>query len=300
MPDGRPLAAYLSSASAQETGAPRRMAPKGKKNQRKKLGSATFGSRRSAPSPSLFASQLDEQELKSLNKLGQRRQRRWTNDLLLRAMAPELSPSDIDGLFKPVPFGDAHPPSAFSMVDADAGMQELWRSCLLSVGMDKQERLLEKWREYVDDLNRSCSAAAEEEENEEIEGCEDGVRSGERQVRRARRATVAAYRKRWEDSVSSSGRAAVKNVSEDVVRELEAQMLPCLFGAADQVEMHPKDGYGRLLGHSLAKFHGLRSTTRRNERGGKYLVVWRCDGSGFEIDQQTFIALSDWLLVVSS
>ncbi|MEO2193082.1 MAG: hypothetical protein ABGY24_11600, partial [bacterium] len=157
MPDGRPLAAYLSGANAQEAGAPRRMAPKGRKNQRKK-GSATFGSRRSAPPPSLFASQLDDQELKSLCKIGQRKQRRWTNDLLLRAMAPELSPSDIDGLFKPVPFGDAHPPSAFSMVEADSGMKELWRSCLLSVGMDKQERILEKWREYVEDMNRASLA----------------------------------------------------------------------------------------------------------------------------------------------
>ena len=291
MPDGRPLAAYLSSANAQETGAPGRMAPKGKKNQRKK-GSATFGSRRSAPSPSLFASQLDAQDLKSLNKIGQRKQRRWTNDLLLRAMAPELSPSDIDGLFKPVPFGDAHPPSAFSMVEADSGMKELWQSCLLSVGMDKQERILEKWREYVDDLNRASSAEAWEDRD----GCEDGARGGERRARNARRATMAAYRKRWEGSVSSSGRAAVKSVSEGVVRELEAQMLPCLFGASDQVEMHPKDGYGRLLGHSLAKFHGLSSKTRRDDQGGKYLVVRRCDG-GFEIDEPMFIALSDWLLV---
>lgn len=292
MPDGRPLAAYLSSTNTQETGAPRRMAPKGKKNQRKKKGSATFGSRRSAPSPSLFASQLDEQDLKSLNKIGQRKQRRWTNDLLLRAMAPELSPSDIDGLFKPVPFGDVHPPSAFSMVEADSGMQELWRSCLLSVGMDKQERILEKWRDYVNDLNRACSAVEGEDRN----GCEVGVCGGEPRERNSRRATMAAYRKRWEGSLSSSGRAAVKNVSEEVVRELEAQMLPCLFGAAEQVEMHPKDGYGRLLGHSLAKFHGLSSNTRRDEQGGKYLVVRRSDG-GFEIDDLTFIALNDWLLV---
>ena len=292
MPDGRPLAAYLSSTNTQETGAPRRMAPKGKKNQRKKKGSATFGSRRSAPSPSLFASQLDEQDLKSLNKIGQRKQRRWTNDLLLRAMAPELSPSDIDGLFKPVPFGDVHPPSAFSMVEADSGMQELWRSCLLSVGMDKQERILEKWRDYVNDLNRACSAVEGEDRNR----CEVGVCGGEPRERNSRRATMAAYRKRWEGSLSSSGRAAVKNVSEEVVRELEAQMLPCLFGAAEQVEMHPKDGYGRLLGHSLAKFHGLSSNTRRDEQGGKYLVVRRSDG-GFEIDELTFIALNDWLLV---
>ena len=293
MPDGRPLAAYLSGANAQEAGAPRRMAPKGRKNQRKK-GSATFGSRRSAPPPSLFASQLDDQELKSLCKIGQRKQRRWTNDLLLRAMAPELSPSDIDGLFKPVPFGDAHPPSAFSMVEADSGMKELWRSCLLSVGMDKQERILEKWREYVEDLNRA-SLAGEGEGCDGGDGGEGGVYGEERRARNAQRAKIAAYRTRWEGSVSSSGRAAVKNVSEDVVRELEAQMLPCLFGAADQVEMYPKDGYGRLIGHSLAKFHGLCSVTTRDKQGGKYLVVRRRDGE-FEMDEQMFIALSDWLL----
>ena len=156
MPDGRPLAAYLTGANATSdaAGAPRRMAPQGKKNQKnqRKKGSVTFAGRRSAPSPALFASQLDEQELNSLNKLGQRKQRRFTNDLLLRAMAPEMSPDDIDGLFKPVPFGDQHPPSAFGMVEEDAGMQELWRSCLLSVGIDKQERILKKWEAYVDEL----------------------------------------------------------------------------------------------------------------------------------------------------
>jgi len=158
--------------------------------------------------------------------------------------------------------------------------------------MDKQERILEKWRDYVNDLNRACSAVEREDRN----GCEVGVCGGEPRERNSRRATMAAYRKRWEGSLSSSGRAAVKNVSEEVVRELEAQMLPCLFGAAEQVEMHPKDGYGRLLGHSLAKFHGLSSNTRRDEQGGKYLVVRRSDG-GFEIDDLTFIALNDWLLV---
>jgi hypothetical protein len=122
-------------------------------------------------------------------------------------------------------------------------MKELWRSCLLSVGMDKQERILEKWREYVEDLNRA-SLAGEGEGCDGGDGGEGGVYGEERRARNAQRAKIAAYRKRWEGSVSSSGRAAVKNVSEDVVRELEAQMLPCLFGAADQVEMYPKDRHG--------------------------------------------------------
>ena len=133
---------------------------KGEEESEKEVGIGNVWVATKRPVSVVICIAADEQELKSLNKLGQRRQRRWTNDLLLRAMAPELSPSDIDGLFKPVPFGDAHPPSAFSMVEADAGMQELWRSCLLSVGMDKQERLLEKWREYVDDLNRSVFSSS--------------------------------------------------------------------------------------------------------------------------------------------
>ena len=289
MPDGRPLAAYLANANVGESAAPKRMGPKGKKNQRKKKGSATFGSRRSAPPPSLFASQLDEEELNSLNKLGQRKQRRWTNDLLLRAMAPALSPGDIDGLFKPVPFGDVHPPSAFSMVEEDSGMQELWRRCLLSVGMDKQDRILEKWREYVNDLNRT-----EVDDGAERDGDDAEEQEGERHARNVRRATITAYRKRWQGSVSSSGRAAVKNVSEEVVREIEAQMFPCLFGDVEEVKLYPEDGYGRLLGHSLAKFHGLSSNTKRDEKGGKYIVVRRCSCS--KTSEDMYIALSDWLL----
>lgn len=279
MPDGRPLSAYLTNTN-NDAGAPRRMAPKGKKNQKKK-GSASFAGRRSAPALALFASQLDEQELNSLNKLGQRKQRRCTNDLLLRAMAPEMSPDDIDGLFKPVPFGDAHPPSAFSLVEGDEGTQELWRNCLLSVGMDKQERILEKWRAYVRELNSV-------EDEYKVRDDEDD----ERKEKRVRQATVAAYRRRWQASLSSSGRSAVKSVSDDVVREIEAKVLPCLLGVADEVELRSEDGYGRLLAHSLAKFHGLSSQTRRDKNGEKYVSVRRRDAAR---PGELFIALCDWL-----
>ena len=94
-------------------------------------------------------------------------------------------------------------------------------------------------------------------------------------MRRARRATVAAYRKRWEDSVSSSGRAAVKNVSEDVVRELEAQMLPCLFGAAIKWRCTPKTGMGGYWGTLWPSFTGY--VRPRDETSG-VASIWWCGG----------------------
>lgn len=261
MPDGRPLGAYLS-----ESNGPYRERHKGKNRQHRERKKEMKGgwtqentqhkvsSGLDRSPASYLVSHLDDEELDSLNKLGQRKQRRWKNDLLLRAMAPELTADAIDGLFKPVPFGDIHPPSPFTQVADDEQVQQLWQ-LLLSVSAEKQQRILEKWDAHVKELLQS-------------------IRTQKDDCLRQNTGMVAnEYSRRWQQKISATGRAALRKAPTQTLHEIEAKMIPCIFTRDMSVDIHADDGFGRLLAHSIAQFHGLKSKSQSFSGKNRYVHV---------------------------
>ncbi|XP_050203414.1 uncharacterized protein LOC126653546 [Mercurialis annua] len=69
-------------------------------------------------------------------KVSNRRSRRWINDRLLMELVPRLDADEIKGLFAPPPWGDATPPSAFSMTNVAE-----WEK-FRNIDMDKQAHII--------------------------------------------------------------------------------------------------------------------------------------------------------------
>ena len=288
MPDGRPLGAYLS-----ESNGPYRERRKGKNRQhrerKKEIKSGwTQGhtqhnvSTGSDMSPALYlVSHLDDEELDSLNKLGQRKQRRWKNDLLLRAMAPELTADAIDGLFKPVPFGDVHPPSPFTQVADDEQVQQLWQ-LLLSVSAEKQQRILEKWDAHVKELLESIRM--------EKDDC----------PRHSTGMVAKEYSRRWQQKISATGRAALRKAPTQTLHDMEAKMIPCIFTPDMSVDIHAEDGFGRLLAHSIAQFHGLKSKSQSFSGKNRYVHVSNAsDDVVMDACEHVYIGIADFVFALT-
>jgi hypothetical protein len=283
MPAGRSLGALLGSESS--NGPTRRELSR--KKQRKKKGKepqtgwTNGGWQGKGLASAYLSSYLDEDEIDSMNKLGQRKQRRWQNDVLLRAMAPDLTAEAIDGLFKPVPFGDVHPPSVFYQVGEDVETQALW-SMFLSVNSDKQARVLEKWEAHVQELK-------DEAHSNNNEGDTSGLLY--------RRKAVRGYMDRWHVKVSSTGRTALKKAPSQTLQDIEHAMLPCLFGKEDCVDLVADDGFGRLLTHSIAQFHGLKSMSTVCPRRGRYVKVTSMPG--VSPPEVVYVSITDFLFALS-
>lgn len=83
----------------------------------------------------------DIAELKSLEKVGHRRRRRWLNDKLLRDMAGPMTANDMEAQFKPVPFGQDAPPSMFAeaMAPEHAALWDHFRN----IDLDKEAKVLQ-------------------------------------------------------------------------------------------------------------------------------------------------------------
>lgn len=283
MPDGRPLGAYLSESGGERHKGKRRQ----RKEQKKAMKSGWTAQTTSKYSNSLgleaspasyLVSHLDDEELDSLNKLGQRKQRRWKNDLLLRAMAPELTADAIDGLFKPVPFGDIHPPSPFTQIADDEEVQQLWQ-LLLSVSAEKQQRILEKWDAHVRELLHSCHVEKE----------------GQKKARVAN-----GYSRRWQQKVSAAGKTALKKAPTQTLHDIEAKIIPCMFNSGMTVDIHAEDGFGRLLAHSIAQFHGLRSQSKSYSGKGRYVHVSGNDTSDDQGDTcHVYIGIADFVFAMT-
>ena len=165
MPDGRPLGAFLQDQTnlgllkaehrhkRRTSGARRRAVAAGWTGGG---GSKAGGV---APPPPLRAlTEAEVLELQALERVGQRRQRRYLNDKLLRDMAGPLSAADMSALFKPAPFGETGHVSAFTQAAAPehAALWELFRS----VDMDKEGRVLQKWEAYVRELRGEAGGSS--------------------------------------------------------------------------------------------------------------------------------------------
>lgn len=70
--------------------------------------------------------------------------RRWANDRILRDLAGKLTAEDMQGLFSPVPFGNAPVKSALQLA-SEPRAYAIWES-FVSIDMDRQARVLEVGR----------------------------------------------------------------------------------------------------------------------------------------------------------
>lgn len=97
MPDGTTLSQLLSNNEAHEP-AKRSKSRTAKADQWER----SFKLVRNRPT-----SESEQSELDFLYKVGRERRRRFLNDKMLRDMAGPMTASEMEGLFKPVPFGES-------------------------------------------------------------------------------------------------------------------------------------------------------------------------------------------------
>ena len=265
MPDGRPLGVFLTESNLMESRSKRRPRKEPVKDGWSSRSSAatqttTTTTTSTTSHPQTSREQMTDAEyaeLIAVSKVGQRRQRRWMNDKLLRDMAPALTAKDMESLFKPAPFGETGYISAFTLA-ADPEYAPLWE-LFRSVDADKQDRVLLKWAAHVEELRASV----------EVKPRVDANLMG---------ATVALQG--WA-AIAPRGRKALRRASRGCVQELEAPMLRLLDGVSSAEEgergvtIETEDCFGRLLVHSLAHFHGLLANTAAgsNANGKRDVVV---------------------------
>ena len=259
MPDGRPLSAFLTDYNLLKA-APRRHNThrRSKASREPPHGWSTplTGAAAAAlpiHTPARAPTDAELAEVAALQRVGQRRQRRWLNDRLLRDMAPALTAKDMESLFKPAPFGDTGHVSAFTLAAAPehAALWDLFRS----VDADKQARVLAKWAEHVQELQDSAQAD-----------------SGEGS---AAAAAAEAAVKGWA-AVGPRARKALRRAPHGCVHELETEVAQFMDSSDDgELVLRLEDGFQRLLAHGLAEFYGLLSFSRTAGDGVREVVIRR-------------------------
>jgi R3H-associated N-terminal domain len=264
MPDGRPLGVFLMETN-HITDPHRRLGKKGRGRTKEPANGWSSSSRLSKtahedPQPGVSRDRTDAEhaEHAALEKVGQRRQRRWLNDKLLRDMAPPLTAKDMESLFKPAPFGDTGYVSAFTLAAAPehAPLWDLFRS----VDSDKQNRVLLKWEEHVKELRAEVNNMHHNEGGN---------------IKKAEPALVAATAalQGWA-AVGPRGRKALRRAPRGCAEEIEAPILRLVEDSVEnEVVLELDDGFQRLLAHSIAKFHSLCAQSRDSLDGGKVVVV---------------------------
>ena len=132
MPDGTTLSQLLSNNEAHEP------AERSKKHRTAKADrwERSFKLVRNRP-----PSEAEQSELDFLYKVGRERRRRFLNDKMLRDMAGPLTASEMEGLFKPVPFGDSSHVSPLQEIlqPENASILDVFRS----IDFDKQTRFMQ-------------------------------------------------------------------------------------------------------------------------------------------------------------
>ena len=132
MPDGSTLAQALNQQAQHE---PSRKSRK-QKTAKADRWEQSFKLIRQHP-----ASQTEQTELDYLYRVGRERRRRFLNDKLLRDMAGPLTAREMEGLFKPAPFGESNYTTPLQEVlqPDNATIWDLFRN----IDFDKQNRLLQ-------------------------------------------------------------------------------------------------------------------------------------------------------------
>ena len=132
MPDGTSLNQLLTDHAAHE--------PE-KKSSKHRTAKADRWERSFKLLRSRPTSEAEQSELDFLYKVGRERRRRFLNDKMLRDMAGPLTASDMEGLFKPAPFGESNHVSPLQEVlqPENATLLDMFRN----IDYDKQSRFLQ-------------------------------------------------------------------------------------------------------------------------------------------------------------
>jgi len=199
---------------------------------------------------------MDDPELEAASRLGGRRFRRWANDRILRDLAGKLTAEDMQGLFSPVPFGNPPKKSAMQRA-AEPHVYAVWES-FISIDMDKQNRVLQKWEEHVA-LQRKQGTSM------------------------ARVPLEIQALNAWA-GVSRKARNALRKAPFNTVENLEALILSQVqassTSSADGAELRLPSSFHRLLAHGIAEYHGLVSLSRTDADGARVTYVRRKAGAG--------------------
>jgi len=186
---------------------------------------------------------MDPAELEAAGKLGARRFRRWANDRILRDLAGKLTAEDMQGLFSPVPFGNAPVKSALQLA-SEPRAYAIWES-FVSIDMDRQARVLEKWEAHIREerrLGRLPSRVPPEVK------------------------ALQAWGK-----VSRKARHGLRQASLAAVEALEAEVLAAK--EEGEVGLCLSSSFQRLLVHGIAEYHHLLSASRTEGDGTRVTHV---------------------------
>ena len=277
MPDGRPLSAWLSSYMVDNHGSgesnrhrSKKKKQRARKERREGWTSNQYQCVQVSRNPSAL-SEAEQIELEALRKVGQRRQRRWLNDKLLRDMTPAMTAKEMQGLFQPAPFGETGHTSMWAMASLPevAPLWDLFRS----VEMDKQDRVLQKWESYLQQQKKELV----QEESIDISTGNESPEQREKSI--CLQMAAAGAQQGWA-AVGPRGRKALRRAPFNLVENLESRILElCHYGGQDgqgsekEVVFTLENGFERLLVHSLAIYHSLSSFSREIRGKGKVVIV---------------------------
>ena len=234
--------------------------------------------------------------LACMSKLGNRKQRRWMNEYILREMSPQLTAEGIDSLFKPAPFGEQRPPSVFVEINTEE-YATLW-NLFRVVDSDKQNRVLEKWEAYVEEFRQEANLNREKRHGHE--SCdEDDKDYEEHRQRRQHQKIEFLRRKRW-STITAGGKVALRKASSEFLRDIEQEIMDaCIVQKRELAEFDAYDSFGRLLIHSVATFHGFKSRTTRAEgraENAKKVVEVFLPSASKEIDVSgSYMSIVDYM-----
>ncbi|KAL3141302.1 hypothetical protein ABBQ32_004894 [Trebouxia sp. C0010 RCD-2024] len=168
MPDGTTLSQLLSDSEAHEPA----------KRSKTRTAKADRWERSFKLARTRPTSEAEQSELDFLYKVGRERRRRFLNDKMLRDMAGPMTASEMEGLFKPVPFGESSHISPLQEVlqPENASILDMFRN----IDYDKQTRFMQKWEDRIKHAHARDSDAHQDKLASDAVGTEKGKSNSSR------------------------------------------------------------------------------------------------------------------------
>ncbi|CAL1362003.1 unnamed protein product [Linum trigynum] len=197
-------------------------------------------------------------------KVTNRRSRRWINDRLLMELVPRLNADEIKGLFAPPPWGDAVPPSAFSM--ANMGEWEKFRN----IDMDKQADIIESF-----DKSSSKRKGSVDADKMAVLNAWRRIEAGTRD----------ALRRSFLTELIQGYEVCIRAFIEDNVD-------------GEVLTFRVQDPFHRLLLHGVCEFYNLESATVSETKGGNLSKMTTIKKKKKKVvDELPSITLSSFLIM---
>ena len=192
--------------------------------------------------------QLDLAEIRALQTVGNRRRRRWLNDRALRDLAGPLTAEDMSALFLPPPFGSIRE-SPLQQIRENKAAAAIWQS-FISIEHHRQEKVLDAWALHNATLKEKKPNIPIQDDAEEQPKVPDSLVDAQLAL------------SDW-GRVSHQGRLALRKAHIHSVLQLEMKVTEAV--QMDDVSIEVENGFGRLLVHSLAVFHGCNSVSSKDK-----------------------------------